>query len=80
MFNFDSLTYITNNHVRSYISFQPIPPVLLLHILIHLGATRMNRIVSVMGFLQYGLTEAVNLRNTYPVLEPYCALFILHEV
>jgi hypothetical protein len=33
-----------------------------------------------MGFLQYGLTEAVNLRNTYLVLEPYCALLILHEV
>jgi hypothetical protein len=33
-----------------------------------------------MGFLQNGFMEAVNLRNTYPVLEPYCALFILREV
>jgi hypothetical protein len=32
-----------------------------------------------MGFLQYGLTKAVILRNTYPVLEPYCALLILRE-
>jgi hypothetical protein len=32
-----------------------------------------------MGFLQYSLTDAINLRNTYPVLEPYCALLILHE-
>jgi hypothetical protein len=32
-----------------------------------------------MGFLQYSLTEAINLRNTYPVLEPYCALLILCE-
>jgi hypothetical protein len=30
-----------------------------------------------MGFLQYSLTEAINLRNTYPVLEPYRALLIL---
>jgi hypothetical protein len=33
-----------------------------------------------MGFLQNGLMEAVNLRNTYPILEPYCALLILREV
>jgi hypothetical protein len=32
-----------------------------------------------MGFLQYSLTKAINLRNTYPVLEPYCALLILRE-
>jgi hypothetical protein len=33
-----------------------------------------------MGFLQYSLTEAVYLKNTYPVLEPYYALLILREV
>jgi hypothetical protein len=32
-----------------------------------------------MGFLQYRLTKAINIRNTYPVLEPYCALLILRE-
>jgi hypothetical protein len=32
-----------------------------------------------MGLLQYSLTKAINLRNTYPVLEPYCALLILRE-
>jgi hypothetical protein len=32
-----------------------------------------------MGLLQYNLMKAINLRNTYPVLEPYCALLILHE-
>jgi hypothetical protein len=30
-----------------------------------------------MGFLQYSLTKAINLRNSYPILEPYCALLIL---
>jgi hypothetical protein len=33
-----------------------------------------------MGFLQYSLTKAINLRNTYPVLEPYCAFLILREL
>jgi hypothetical protein len=47
--------------------------------LIHLSATRMNKIIRVMGFLQNSLTKAVNLRNTYSVLEPYCALLILRE-
>jgi hypothetical protein len=32
-----------------------------------------------MGLLQYSFTKAINLRNTYPVLEPYCALLILRE-
>jgi hypothetical protein len=63
----------------SHISLQPIPPVLLLQILIHLSATRMNRIIRVMGFLQYSFMKAVNLTNTYPVLEPYYALLILRE-
>jgi hypothetical protein len=79
MFSFDSLTNITQSHVCSYISFQPIPLVLLLQILIHLSAIRMNRVIGVMGFLQYSLMEAVNLRNSYSVLEPYCALLILRE-
>jgi hypothetical protein len=48
-------------------------------ILIHLGATRVNRIGGIMGFLQYGLTETIYLRNTYPILEPDYALLIFRE-
>jgi hypothetical protein len=33
-----------------------------------------------MCLLQYGFTKIVNLRNTNPVLEPYRALRILHEI
>jgi hypothetical protein len=79
VFSFDPLTHITHSHVCNHIFFQPIPPVFLLQILIHLSATRMNRVIRVMGFLQYSLTEAINLRNTYPVLELYCALLILRK-
>jgi hypothetical protein len=32
-----------------------------------------------MGLLQYSLTKTFNIRNTYPVLEPYSALLILPE-
>jgi hypothetical protein len=32
-----------------------------------------------MGFLQYSLMKAINIRNTYPILEPYGALLILRE-
>src|SRR5688572_18093383 len=39
----------------------------------------MNRMIQVMGFLQYSLMKAFNLRDTYLVLEPYCALLILRE-
>jgi hypothetical protein len=79
MFSFDSLTHIKHSHMCSHISLQPIPPVLLLHVLIHLSATRMNRVIRIMGFLQYSLMKAINLWNTYPVLEPYDALLILCE-
>jgi hypothetical protein len=32
-----------------------------------------------MSFFQYSLTKAINLRNTYPILEPYSTLLILRE-
>jgi hypothetical protein len=43
-------------------------------------ARMMNRVIRVKGFLQPSLTEAINFRNTYPVLEPYCALIILRKL
>jgi hypothetical protein len=73
------LTHLAHSHTCSHISLQSIPPTHLLQILIHLSATRMNRIIQVMGLLQYGLTKAINLRNTYPILEPYGALLIFRE-
>jgi hypothetical protein len=79
MFALDSLTHITLSHMCSNISFKPIPLVLLIQILIHLSATRVDRVIRIMGFLQYSLTKAINLRNTYPVLEPYNTLLILRE-
>jgi hypothetical protein len=39
------LAYIAHSHMCSHISLQSIPPILLLQILIHLGTTRMNRII-----------------------------------
>jgi hypothetical protein len=79
MFGLDSLTHITLSHMHGNMSFQPIPPVLLLQILIHLSATRVNRVIRIMGFFQYSLMKAIILRNTYPILEPYDALLILRE-
>jgi hypothetical protein len=32
-----------------------------------------------MGLLFNSFTKATNLRNSYPVFEPYCALFIFRE-
>src|SRR5688572_30216226 len=79
MLGLDSLTHITLSHMSSHISFQSIPPILLLQILIHLSATRVDRIIRIMSFFQYILTEAINLWNTYPIFEPYSTLLILHE-
>src|SRR5688572_7692484 len=79
VFSLNSLTYIAHSHMCSHISLQSIPPIFLLQILVHLGTTRMNRIIRVMGLLQYNLTKTFNIRNTYPVLEPYGALLIFCE-
>jgi hypothetical protein len=79
MFGLDSLTHITLSHMSSHISLQSISPVLLLQILIHLSATRVDRVIRIMGFLQYSLTKAINLWNTYPIFEPYSTLLILRE-
>src|SRR5688500_7573795 len=79
MFGLDSLTHITLSHVCSNISFQSIPLVFLLQILIHLSATRVDRVIRIMGFFQYSLTKVINLRNTYSILEPYSAFLILRE-
>jgi hypothetical protein len=80
VFSLNSLTHIAHCHMCSHISLQSIPPVFLLPILIHLSATRVDRVIRIMGFLQYSLTKAINIRNTYPILEPYGALLILHEL
>jgi hypothetical protein len=79
MFGLNSLTHITLSHMSSNISFQSIPPILLLEILIHLSATRVDRVIRIMSFFQYSLTKAINLRNTYPILELYSTLLILRE-
>jgi hypothetical protein len=80
VFGLNSLTHLAHSHMCSHISLQSIPLVLLLQILIYLCATRMNRIIQVMSFLQYSLTKAINLRNTYSILELYGALFIFREL
>jgi hypothetical protein len=79
VFSLNSLTHLAHSHMCNHISLQSIPSVFLLQILIHLSATRVNRVIRIMGFLQYSLTKAINIRNTYPVPEPYCALLILCE-
>ncbi len=79
VFGLNSLTHIAYNHMCSHISLQSIPPELLVQILIHLRTPKMNRIIRVMDLLQYSLTKAFNVRNTYPVLEPHYALLIFRE-
>jgi hypothetical protein len=79
VFSLNSLTHIAQSHMCSHISLQSIPPIFMLRILIHLGTTRMNRIIQVMGLLFNSFMKAINLRNTYLVLEPSDALLIFRE-
>jgi hypothetical protein len=75
----NSLAHIAHSHMCSHISLQSIPLAFLLQILIHLGTTRVNRIIRVMGLLFNSFTKTIDLRHTCPVLEPYGALLIFRE-
>src|SRR3954468_24639121 len=48
----DSLTYITLGDIASNLSLHLMPPKLLFQILIHLSSSGMDRIKSIMSFLQ----------------------------
>jgi hypothetical protein len=50
MLSFDPMTGVTQGHMGGYIPLHPIPPIPLLEILIHFGATWVNGIRGIMSF------------------------------
>jgi hypothetical protein len=63
MFGLDALTDVTPGNIESYFSLHTMPPKPFLQVLVHLGASGMNRIRSTMGLLQNELLQLHDVRN-----------------
>jgi hypothetical protein len=63
MLGFDALTNVAAGDKEGYLSLHTVPPKLSLQVLVHLGASGVNRIRSIMGLLQNGLLQLLDVRN-----------------
>jgi hypothetical protein len=52
MLSLDALTDITPGNIESYLSLHTVPPKTFLQVLVHLGASGMNRVRGVMSLCQ----------------------------
>jgi hypothetical protein len=63
MFSLDALANITPGDVEGYFPLHTMPPKLFLQTLVHFGASGMNRIWGIVGFLQNKLFQLLNVRD-----------------
>jgi hypothetical protein len=52
MLSLDALTDVAPGNIESYLSLYTVPPKTFLQVLVHLGASRMNRIRGIMSLRQ----------------------------
>src|SRR3954470_15163007 len=79
MSRLDSLTYITLGDIASDFSLHLMPPKLLLQILIHLRSSRVDRIKSIMGFLQNNFFQLRICWYTKASFVPQNSFFVFGE-
>jgi hypothetical protein len=63
VFSFDALANITSGDVEGYFPLHTVPPKLFLQVLVHFGASGVDRIRGVVGFLQNKLLQLLNVRD-----------------
>jgi hypothetical protein len=63
VFSPDALADITPGDVKGYFPLHTVPPELFLQVLVHFGASGMDRIRGVVGFLQNKLLQLLNIRD-----------------
>jgi hypothetical protein len=63
MLGLDALTDVASGNIGGYFSLHTKPPKLFLQVLIHLGASGMNRIGRIMGLLQNELLQLLDARD-----------------
>src|SRR4051812_2773632 len=79
MYRLDSLTYITLGDIASNLSLHLMPPKLLLQILIHLCSSGVDRIKSIMGFLQNNFFQLRICWYTETYFVPQNSFFVFGE-
>jgi hypothetical protein len=52
MLSLDALTDVAPGNIGGYFSLHTVPPKMFLQVLVHLGASGMNRVWSIMGLRQ----------------------------
>jgi hypothetical protein len=52
MLSLDTLADVTLSDIESYLSLHTVPPKLFLQVLVHFGASGMNRVRGIMGLRQ----------------------------
>jgi hypothetical protein len=63
MLGLDALTNVAPGNIGGYFSLHTVTPKTLLQVLVHLGASRMNRIWSIMSLLQNELLQLLDARD-----------------
>src|SRR3954464_10262916 len=75
----DSLTYITLGDIASNLSLHLMPPKLLFQVLIHLRSSGVDRIKSIMSFLQNNFFQLRICGYTKASFVPQNSFFVFHE-
>jgi hypothetical protein len=60
----DTLADVAPGNIKSYLSIHSMPPKLLFEVLVHFGASWVNRIGSIMGLLQDELLQLFDTWDT----------------
>jgi hypothetical protein len=66
----DSLTNVAPGNIESYLLLHTVPPKMFLQVLVHFGASGMNRVRGIMGLLQDGLLQLLDARDTQAAFVP----------
>jgi hypothetical protein len=66
----DTLADITSRDIEGYLPLHTVPPKLFLRVLVHFCASGMNRIRGIMGLLQNGLFQLLDVRNAQAAIIP----------
>jgi hypothetical protein len=66
----DLLTNVAPGNIESYLPLHTVPPKTFLQVLIHFCASGMNRVRGIMGLLQDGLFQLIDVRDAQVAIIP----------
>jgi hypothetical protein len=76
VFGLDTLTDITLRNVEIYLSLHTMPPELLFQVLVHLGASWVDRVRSIVGLFQNQLLQLIVVGDAQASVIPQHTLVV----